>query len=133
MEAFDAVYGDMERVLWQLSQLCRKPLLEGRIEPVIETLVWTVKSWWGVQGVAMTDRTPIAEALAGLDWSVKDFEPPTLPSKRALEYAVQRVGTTVALSQAKGARRREYSLISKFSTPSSRGRSPSTTASFGLS
>jgi hypothetical protein len=36
-----------------------------------------------------------------------------LPSEGALEYAVQRVGTTVALSQARGARRREYSLISK--------------------
>ena len=33
-------------------------LLEGRMEPVRETLVWTVKSWWGVQGVALTDRMP---------------------------------------------------------------------------
>ena len=68
--------------LWQLSQLCRKPLLEGRIEPVLETLVWTVKSWWGVQGVARTDRTPIAEALVGLEWSVEDFEPRRCPRWR---------------------------------------------------
>ena len=35
------------------------------MEPVLETPVWTVKSWWDVQGVAMTDRMPIADALAG--------------------------------------------------------------------
>ena len=51
IQAFDARYGEMERALWCLSKHCREPLIENRPAPVLGELVWTVKSWWGVQGV----------------------------------------------------------------------------------
>lgn len=50
---FDSRHGESERVLWFLSQHARGELLAGEGGPIVETLVWTLKSWWGVQGVSL--------------------------------------------------------------------------------
>jgi hypothetical protein len=61
---FDARFGEMEQVLWLLSVSSRPGLRAGESSPALETLVWTVKSWWGVQGVRSATRTQMARALA---------------------------------------------------------------------
>jgi hypothetical protein len=48
---FNAAFGEMERALWCLSKAARADLLQRRSSPILEGLVWTIKSWWGVQGV----------------------------------------------------------------------------------
>jgi hypothetical protein len=50
---FDARFGEMEQVLWCLWVNSRPGLLAGESSPVLQALVWTVKSWWGVQGVRL--------------------------------------------------------------------------------
>lgn len=40
-----------------------------------ETLIWAVKSWWGVQGVHSDTKALIARALLqAVDWSPALFE-----------------------------------------------------------
>jgi hypothetical protein len=51
VSAFDARFGEMERVLWCLSVNSRAGLLAGESSPALKALVWSIKSWWGVQGV----------------------------------------------------------------------------------
>lgn len=109
--AFDARFGEMERVLWCLSRHCREPLINGTSSPALEYLVWTIKSWWGVQGVSTSSRKPIADALAELDWSDALFAAHDLP--RAASDAVELVGRTVAKAYQLGAPRKEFSLVSK--------------------
>ena len=50
VEAFNARYGQMESVLWRLSTEARRCLLHGERPEVAEALVWTIRSWWGLQG-----------------------------------------------------------------------------------
>jgi hypothetical protein len=69
VQVFDSRFGEMERVLWYLPRRSRDALLAGESSPVLETLGWTVKSWWGVQGVPTYAKSPIARALARLEWS----------------------------------------------------------------
>jgi hypothetical protein len=64
--AFNARHGEMEGVLWCLSKHCREPLVAARSAPVVESLIWTLKSWWGVQGVRAESRAMIADVLTGL-------------------------------------------------------------------
>lgn len=113
VSAFNVVFGEMDRALWCLSRSCRGPLLEGRSAPVVEALVWTVKSWWGVQGVRSETRTLIAQALATLDWSADLFEETTQVQDGADSYACDRVSTLVTQSMSLGVARREFSLASK--------------------
>jgi hypothetical protein len=54
----------MERVLWCLSLNWRPSLPAGESSPTVETLIWTIKSWWGVMGVQTGTRTQMARALA---------------------------------------------------------------------
>jgi hypothetical protein len=75
VEEFNLRYGEMERVLWCLSQHCREPLIRQEASAVIEGLVWTVKSWWGVQGVRRETKAAMSRGLASFDWSQSDFEP----------------------------------------------------------
>ena len=56
VSAFDARFGGMERVLWCLSVSSRAALLAGESSPVLESLVRTIKSWWGVQGRPLGDE-----------------------------------------------------------------------------
>jgi len=109
---FDNRHGESERVLWALSQRCRSPLLAGEGGPLVETLVWTLKSWWGVQGVATAAKRPLALAIAGLDWSESEFEAAPTPAGGSLR-AAERVEAAVAEACRLGVTRKEYSLISK--------------------
>jgi hypothetical protein len=111
---FDARFGEMEQVLWLLSVSSRPGLLAGESSPALETLVWTVKSWWGVQGVRSATRTQMARALAeSVTWSPGLFGPvPGYGPDRAA-FACEQVAEVVGRSMALGVPRREYSLASK--------------------
>jgi hypothetical protein len=113
VRSFDQRYGEMERVLWCLSKNSRAPLIDGRSSSVVEALVWTVKSWWGIQGVRSEARALIAQALADSEWSAALFEEPPRVADDAEEFAFDRVTSLVAQSMALGLPRREFSLASK--------------------
>lgn len=44
VSAFDARFGEVERALWFLSAESRASLLAGESSPVLEALVWAIKS-----------------------------------------------------------------------------------------
>ena len=113
ISAFNARYGEMDRALWCLSTHSRPALLAGHSSPVVETLVWTVRSWWGVQGVRTETKTLMAEALASLEWSRELFEETTQVPPGADADAYQLVFTLVKRSSDLGVPRREFSLTSK--------------------
>lgn len=114
LRAFDARYGEMERVLWCLATHSRAALLDGDGQaPVLEALIWTIKSWWGVQGVRRETKSAMASALVTMDWSPGLFEPLDSPPAGSEEYAVDLVATLVRESIAFGVQRREFSLASK--------------------
>ncbi len=111
---FNARFGEMERGLWCLSVNCRAELLAGHDLKVVETLVWTVKSWWGVQGVRTDTKALMARALLQVvDWSPALFadESPVAPG--AEEFACECVFALVRQTRSAGAPRREFSLASK--------------------
>jgi len=108
--AFDARYGEMEQVLWCLSVNSRPGLLAGKSSPALETLVWTVKSWWGVQGLRSETKAQMARALAeSATWSPDLFG--QVPDDAG--FARERVAGLVRRSMSLGVPRREYSLASK--------------------
>ena len=112
--AFDARYGEMQRALWCLSRRCRPDLVSGNSSVTVETLVWTLKSWWGVQGVRSETRTLMAAALPlAVDWSPELFEEEFSAGADAQRFAVQAVSALVERSVSLGVPRREYSLASK--------------------
>ena len=112
--AFDARFGEMERVLWCLAVNSRPGLLAEQSSPALEALVWTVKSWWGVQGVRSETKGQMARALAeSVTWSPGLFGPvPDYGLDRA-GFACERVAEVVRRSMSLGVPRREYSLASK--------------------
>lgn len=111
---FDARFGDMERVLWCLSAGSRASLLAGESSPALEALVWTIKSWWGVQGVRSETKVQMARALAqSLAWSPDLFGPTLQYSPETARQACDRVAELVSCSVSLGVPRREYSLASK--------------------
>ena len=114
--AFNARYGEMERVLWCLSKHCREPLVAARSAPVVEALIWTLKSWWGVQGVRTKSRAIIADVLTGFGWTVEMFDDGRTsapPVSDATDFACEIVGALVERSKQLGVPRREFSLASK--------------------
>jgi hypothetical protein len=113
VERFNALYGETERALWCLSRHCRAALLQGRGTAEVEALVWTLKSWWGVQGVRSQTKQGMAQALASLDWSEELFAPTSGVPFGAADDASRLVITLVERTSALGAGRREYSLASK--------------------
>ncbi|WP_156657796.1 SIR2 family NAD-dependent protein deacylase, partial [Mycobacterium kyorinense] len=113
VHSFNSRYGEMERVLWCLSTHCRAALLNNDDARVLEELVWTIKSWWGVQGVRTETKSAMARALLTLDWSPELLEPTDTPQLGGEEYATNQVATLVRQSMAMGVQRREYSLASK--------------------
>jgi len=80
---------------------------------VVEALIWTVKSWWGVQGVRTETKTLMARALAQLPWSAELFDAPTSVSEDAEEFACHLVSALVSTTTRLGISRREFSLASK--------------------
>lgn len=113
VRAFDAVYGDMDHTLWTVSQACRTSLLRHEHSVLLDELVWTLKSWWGVQGVRLDTKHAMAAALIGLEWAPEHFEPTYLPAGAAESFAEEVVRNLVARTKTLGAPRSEYSLASK--------------------
>ena len=113
VNAFNERYGEMERALWVLSTNCRKSLLLHESSPVLEALVWTLKSWWGVQGVTAQAKPLIAQALTELEWTSEMFDVRGPFDSASADWAADRVGTVVARSLKLGLPRREFSLCSK--------------------
>lgn len=108
IRAFDARYGEMEKVLWCLATHSREALLNGLGEaPALGMLVWKIKSWWGVQGVRRETQPAMVNALSAMDWSSDLFQPLAAPVPWSEEYAVELVATFVRESMALGAQRRE--------------------------
>jgi hypothetical protein len=112
--AFNARFGEMERALWCLSVNSRAALIRGEATAVVEALVWTVKSWWGVQGVRSDTKPLMARALpAALDWRGTAIGEAAQLGSGAEEFACECVFGLVDRSRAAGVRRREFSLSSK--------------------
>jgi hypothetical protein len=111
---FDARFGEMEQVLWCLSVNARPALLAGESSSALEALVWTVKSWWGVQGVRSETKGQLARALAeSIPWSPGLFGPVPDYGSDGARFACDRVAEIVRHSMSLGVPRREYSLASK--------------------
>ncbi len=115
VRAFNARFGEMERVLWCLSLNSRAALLAGENSPVLEALVWAIKSWRvTVQGVRSETKNQMARALAeSVPWSQDLFEPASDYGPAAADYACACVSDLVSRSMSMGVPRREYSLASK--------------------
>jgi hypothetical protein len=111
--AFNQRFGEMDRVLWCLAVNSRADLLRGQASPVVEALVWTVKSWWGVQGVTSETKALMARALAAMDWSSDLFQEALPASPDAEERASDFVLELVDRARGMGVPRREFSLASK--------------------
>ncbi len=111
---FDARFGEMEQVLWFLSVHSRPRLLTGESSPELEALVWTVKSWWGVQGVRSETKAQLAKALAeSVTWTPDLFGPVPRYGPDRAAFACEQVAAVVGRSMSLGVPRREYSLASK--------------------
>ncbi len=112
--AFNFRYGEMEQALWCLSRHCRAALVDGHTSPVVEALVWTLKSWWGVQGVRAETKELMAKALvSAVNWSPDLFAPDFAADRGAEEFAFDSVSALVAMTMSLGVSRREFSLASK--------------------
>jgi hypothetical protein len=79
VNTFNTRYGEMEKVLWCLATHSRVALLNHDEAPVLEALIWTIKSWWGVQGVRSETKSAMTGALLTLDWSPDLFAPIDTP------------------------------------------------------
>jgi hypothetical protein len=111
---FDTRFGEMEQVLWFLSVRSRPGLLAGESSPELEALVWTVKSWWGVQGVRSETKAQMAAALAeSVTWTPDLFGPVPGYGQDRAAFACEQVAAVVGRSMQLGVPRREYSLASK--------------------
>lgn len=113
VEAFDARYGQMELVLWRLSTEARRCLLHGERPEVAEALVWTIRSWWGLQGVSRADGQAMARALRASHWEPGWFVPTERFEREDWRAAAERVRELVSRTKEMGGRRREWSLSSK--------------------
>jgi hypothetical protein len=113
IRAFDVNYGEMERALWRLSRAARTDLLRSLPSPVVEGLVWTIRSCWGVQGVRSETKTQMARALAAESWTEDQFEDLEDLSPETERSASDIVARLVSATIARGAKRQEFSLASK--------------------
>jgi hypothetical protein len=81
---------------------------------VLEALIWTIKSWWGLQGVRSETKALMATALAhSMTWSPDLFRPVPEYGPDCAREACERVAELVSRSMLLGVPRREYSLASK--------------------
>jgi hypothetical protein len=111
---FNARFGEMEQALWCLSVNSRPELLDAHDLKVVETLIWAVKSCWGVQGVRTDTKALMARALLqAVDWSPALFGDISPVSSDAEEFACECVFALVSESRSAGVARREFSLASK--------------------
>ncbi|HUB71727.1 MAG TPA: hypothetical protein VL984_15000 [Acidimicrobiales bacterium] len=113
VRAFDERFAEMERVTWFLSQQCRAPLVAGATSPVVEALVWTLRSWTGPQGVTPEAKQVISQALCQWRWPPQLFEASATMAGNAEEFAFEVVARLVKRTMALGLPRREFALCSK--------------------
>jgi hypothetical protein len=111
--AFNARYHDMEEALWCVSKSVRPALITGQATEGLETLVWTVKSWWGVQGVTTETKGLAARALAEMDWEDAMFAEEFVVTSDSVKFALDRVWTLTTKMMDLGVKRQEFSLASK--------------------
>ena len=110
---FNAEYSEMEKALHCLAEHCRASLLCGNNKEVVEALVWTIKSWWGVQGVRSETKALAAQALFKMKWTQDDFTIIPGSTEDGVKYAVDRVSELVSSMMGLGVGRQEFSLSSK--------------------
>lgn len=113
VNAFNRMYGQMDSALWCLSCHCRADLLAGTTSQRVEALVWTVKSWWGVQGVRSETKGQMAQALARMRWTPDAFDRAITDGQHPAVVAESLVTTLVDDTIKLGGARREFSLASK--------------------
>ena len=101
--------GETERAaVVSVGALHGLPCCRAEAHPEVEALVWTIKSWWGVQGVRAETERAVAQALASLDWSEELFAPTSGVPFGAADDASRLVITLVERTSALGAGRRQY-------------------------
>ena len=113
VEEFNSIYAEMERALWSLSKAAARDIIERKESSVVEEFVWTIKSWWGIQGVRKEMKNIAAAALLELRWDHRLVEPSSDLDSNGESFAVERVATFVEKMREQGAPRREWSLASK--------------------
>ena len=111
VDAFNDVYGEMDRVLWCLARYARVDLLRGQNPAVVVELVRTIKDWWGVTYTVPTIEDITAAALTGQAWSEDLFNDEF--DRSGERFAVDRVEQLVEDMFKGGSGRREWSLASK--------------------
>jgi len=111
VQDFDNCFGQMEQALWCLSKHCRESLLSNQSSECLETLIWTIKDWWGVQGVVTESKVQIAKSIAKLEWTSSLFQPRQDIVDES--FACAWVAEVLARSKELGVPRQELSLTSK--------------------
>lgn len=110
---YNECFGEMEKVLGCLAIHVRENLRKGESGEVAEALVWTLRSWWGVQGPPIDTRAKMAQAMLELSWREEVFQHfdgvPTGADALATEF----VSLLVEKTRSLGSKRREVSLASK--------------------
>ena len=111
--AFNSRYREMEAALFCLANAAAKDLLRGVSSTLSEELVWTIKSWWGIQGVRRDVKRIAAEALLALEWRSEFFAADVDSLAGGEPFALRAVKSFVREMRRLGAQRREWSLAAK--------------------
>jgi hypothetical protein len=109
---FNSRYGAMESALWNLSLRARESLLAGETLET-EVLVWTVRSWWGVQGAQRTTAAVAAEALRCVGLERSAFKESLGGGEEDEQECIRIISGVLATMKELGAPRMEFSLVSK--------------------
>lgn len=113
IEAFDSRFAEMDRALWCLSRAATEAILARKRSEVTEVFVWTIKSWWGIQGVRRETKIIAADALLDMDLDQRWLAPETAIDPDGEQFAVELVADFVARMSCQGVPRREWSFASK--------------------
>ncbi len=113
VEVFNSRYAEMERALWCLSRAAAGAIQAREPSPVIQEFVWTIKSWWGIQGVRTETKAGAAAGLLQKDWGDVLAQPHAELEPDGEKFAVDTVSEFVAGMTRQGVPRREWSLASK--------------------
>lgn len=113
IRAFNSRYAEMERALWFLATKVREDLLVGVRQDVAEAFVWTIKSWWAVQGVRRETGAVAVKTLRALKWDDGVLDQGVQCLQGGEELAVRIVSDLVEGMRLRGVTRCEWSLASK--------------------
>ena len=113
VKAFNSRYSEMERALWCLSRAAAKDLMNNQDSPTIEELIWTIKSWWGIQGVRKGTKSMATQALLDLRLDANLLVSKSNLDPEGVKIAVELVSDFVGRMMKFGVSRREWSLASK--------------------